>query len=143
MPWPPSADYLLSDQILVPAMLTKFLRSLLSKRASVSIGTIRCDRSIGHDICYNVTCGQWKLPKQRLLGMTVGHITGSAQLINILNHFGHCVSHSTLLELETAMCDAVVQSPTNIPAGVVKDENIVTQFCWDKFDMNEETPSGA
>ena len=75
--------------------------------------------------------------------MTVRHINGSAQLINILNHFGHCVSHSTLLELETAMCDAVVQSPTNIPAGVVKDENIVTQFCWDNFDMNEETPSGA
>ncbi|KAK3732161.1 hypothetical protein RRG08_026543 [Elysia crispata] len=36
MPWPPSADYLLSDQIQVPAMLTKFLRSLLSKRASAS-----------------------------------------------------------------------------------------------------------
>ncbi|KAK3776113.1 hypothetical protein RRG08_046780 [Elysia crispata] len=146
MPWPPSADYLLSDQIQVPAMLTKFLRSLLSKRASASTGSIRCDRlvqSIGQDTCYNVTCGQWKLPKQLLLGMTVRHITGSAQLINILNHFGHCNSHSTLLELETAMCDAVVQSPTNIPAGVVKDENIVTQFCWDNFDMNEETPSGA
>ena len=72
MPWPPSADYLLSDQIQVPAMLTKFLRSLLSKRASASTGSIRCDRlvqSIGQDICYNVTCGQWKLPKSDFLWM--------------------------------------------------------------------------
>ncbi|KAK3773241.1 hypothetical protein RRG08_012366 [Elysia crispata] len=121
MPWPPSADYLLSDQIQVPAMLTKFLRSLLSKRASASTGSIRCDRSIGQDICYNVSCGQWKLPKQLKLGMTVRHITGSAQLINILNHFGIVIQEVRIKSAVTE--DMSVGAQTKIELVKVEDES--------------------
>ena len=43
------------------------------------------------------------MPKHILLAMTVHHLTGSAEIITSLNHFGHCQSYSCTLELETAM----------------------------------------
>lgn len=82
--------------------------------------------------CHSSFCLEW--PWDTLLG-----ILNSSP---IFNRFGHGASHSVLLELETAMCDTVVQSPTNLSVGITKQANIVLQFCWDNFDLNEETPSG-
>ena len=38
------------------------------------------------------------MPKHFLLGMSVEHLTGSAELITVLNLFGHCASYLVLLE---------------------------------------------
>lgn len=84
---------------------------------------------LGKDICYAVSNGKWKVAKQLLLGMTVRHITGSAEIVSILNHFGHCASHSVLLVLETAMCNEVIESHTSLPTTINIDKNIVTHFC--------------
>ena len=43
-----------------------------------------------------------------LLAMTVHHLTGSAEIISILNRYGHCQSYYRTLELETAMCNSVI-----------------------------------
>ncbi|GFR60927.1 hypothetical protein ElyMa_005417700 [Elysia marginata] len=102
----------------------------------------RLVRSMAEDICFNVTPGQWKMPKHLLLGMTVRHLTGSFQVINILNRFGHCASHSTLLELETAMCDSVNECSTNLPSDALEHPKL-THFCWDNFDLIEETADGS
>ena len=144
MPWPPTSEYLLSSGDQLPSALLKFLTALLSKQGTghISGRSERLVRSMAQDICYNVTCGQWKMPKHLLLGMTMRHLTGSFQVINILNRFGHCASHSTLLELETAMCDSVVECSTNLPSAALAYPKI-THFCWDNFDLTEETIDGS
>ena len=79
--------------------------------------TFRSERlidSLCHDICYNLTNGQWKTPKHLLLGMSLGHIRGSSKVVTFLDRLGHCVSHLTHLELETAMCDSVKENDSNL-----------------------------
>ena len=41
------------------------------------------------------------------------------------------------------MCDKVTQSNTLLPIGIDKFTNIVLHFCWDNFDLNEETVTGS
>ena len=142
MPWPPSSNFLLSSTKNIPEMLTFFMTQLLSAKPNQSNRLERIVSSLSQDICYKVTRGQWKLPKHLLLGMTVRHISGSSQLIKLLNSFGHCSSHSTLLELETAMCDSVTESASSLPAAALTNPKM-TQFCWDNFDLFEETPNGS
>ena len=81
--------------------------------------------------------------KHSLLGMSVRHLTGSAELVTFLNRFGHCTSYSVLLELETAMCSSIEQQQSAIPPLVVPDKNSFIHLCLNTFDLTEETPSGA
>ena len=83
--------------------------------------------SLCHDIGYNLTNGQWKTPKHLLLGMSLRHITGSSKVVTFLDRLGHCVSHSTLLELETAMCDSVKENDSNLKSGGAK-QAVITNF---------------
>lgn len=107
LPWPPSSTYLLSKQIDITPLLLIFTKNLLSSKKNSTIRSDRLVLSLCHDICYNLTNGQWKTPKHLLLGMSLRHITGSSKVVTFFNRLGNCVSHSTLLELETAMCDSV------------------------------------
>ena len=75
--------------------------------------------------------------------MSVRHLTGGAELITVLNRFGHCASYSVLLELETAMCSSKEQRQSAIPPSVVPDQNSFIHLCMDNFDLTEQTPSGA
>ena len=99
--------------------------------------------SFAQDICTAVTNGQWVMPKHLLLGMSVRYLTGSAELITVLNRFGHCAFYSVLLELETAMCSSIEQRQSATPPSVVPDQNSFIHLCWDNFDLTEKTPSGA
>ena len=83
------------------------------------------------------------MPKHLLLGMSVRNLTEGAELMTVLNRFGHCASYSVLLELETAMCSSIEQRQCAVPSLVVPDQNSFTKLCWDNFDLNEETPSSA
>ena len=92
-------------------------------------------------MCYAVSNGTWQLSKYLLLGMTIRHLTGSAELISLLNCFGHCQSYTKILELETAMCDNVTDREGLLPATTTSTDNIVTHLSRDNFNLNEETPS--
>ena len=78
-----------------------------------------------------------------LLAMTVHHLKGSAEVISILNRYGHCQSYSRTLELETAMCNNVIAHNNILPPNISTKHNSVVHLCWDNFDLNEETPLGA
>ena len=39
------------------------------------------------------------------------------------------------------MCDSVKENVSNLPTGAAK-QAVITNFCWDNFDILEETPSG-
>ena len=49
------------------------------------------------------------------------------------------VSHSFLLELETAMCDSIQESTSSLPPSILPNNYLILHFCWDNFEMNEET----
>ncbi|KAK3764230.1 hypothetical protein RRG08_045716 [Elysia crispata] len=83
------------------------------------------------------------MPKHILLGVSVRHLTGSSQLIHILNRFGHTISYSAILEIETAICDNITDNDHLFPRQIRTDNNLVTHFCWDNFDLAEETLTGA
>ena len=62
---------------------------------------------------------------------------GKWELVSMLNHFGHCISHTRVHELETAVCHNILQSTSLLPVSVSADSNVVTHFCWDNFDLQE------
>lgn len=81
--------------------------------------------------------------KHLLLGVSVHHLTGSAQLVTMLNRFGHCSSYTKILDLESTMVSQVQSRDSVLPYNISVQTNIVANLCWDNFDLNEETPSGS
>ena len=53
------------------------------------------------------------------------------------------VSHSFLLELKTAISDSIRTFSYTLPPTIVYQYNFLIHFCWDNFDLLENTPSGA
>ena len=97
MPWPPSSSsWLTSESDKTPQLLYSFLSSVISKRQrkASSSREERFVKSCSQDICYATTNRTCTMPKHLLLAMTVRHLTGSYELITILNRFGDCVSYS-------------------------------------------------
>ena len=54
-------------------------------------------------------------------------ITGSSEVVTFLDRLGHGVSHLTLLELETAMCDSIKENDSNLKSGAAK-QAVITNF---------------
>ena len=145
MPYPPTTSWLLSNEKQPPNLLKDFLSTLVSGKSKekLSAKSLRFVNSCSEDIHSATTNGQWAMPKQILLAMTVHHLTGSAEIICILNRYGHCQSYSHTLELETAMYNSVIAHNNILPPSISTEHNSVVHLCWDNFDLNEETPSGA
>lgn len=115
MPFPPSPMDLLEDSVEVPTAVYNFLAWLVSPDASE--GHISLDvraelpssevhrkvLSIGQDLLYCVSHGRVKTPKHVSLSVAVKQMTGSSQVVSLLNRFGHGVSESQLSEIDTAM----------------------------------------
>ena len=144
LPWASATTDLQNDSFNLLALVVTFLETLYSKDGNVT--SDRCRRrvnSTAQDICYNVSKGKWATLKHILTSMCVRHLTGSKQLINILNRLGHSLSHSFLLQLETAMSDSIQVNSDDLPPSIMRNNNLITHFCWDNFDLNEETASGA
>ena len=135
LPWPPTAEDLQSETVKPPNILLSFLGHLLTKNTQKTVKQQRLIRSIAEDICYCVSNGHWKMPKHILLGVSVRHLTGSSHLIHILNRFGHTISYSAILEIEAAICDSITDNDHLLPRQIRTDNNLVTHFCWDNFDL--------
>ena len=41
------------------------------------------------------------------------------------------------------MCNTITASKSVLPSNISTENNSVIHFCWDNFDLNEETPSGT
>jgi len=117
MSWPSSTADLECHERQVPKVVTHILTCLISGSSTAlpTNETERVVKSVAKNMCYTVTRGAWKIPKHLLLGLTLHHRTGSAQIVTIINRYGHCVSYSQLLELETAMCKQTMQQDSLLP----------------------------
>ena len=81
------------------------------------------------------------MPKHISLAMAVRHLSGSAQLIGLLNGFGYSVSHSFVLEHDTALAQQEIErGSTALPSCI--HSGLYTTLVWDNNDFGEETLSG-
>ncbi len=68
--------------------------------------------------------------------MAIRQMTGSANLIQLVNNFGHCASHSTTLRHDTALATLNLQSSTVVPKEILPGKNSI--LIWDNDDFKEE-----
>jgi hypothetical protein len=145
LPWPPSADSLAGESVSIPQSLTEFLSLVVTGKSfdHATEKSVRLSKSFAEDICAATTRGRWKMPKHLLLSMTLRTLTGRADIVTLMNRYGHCQSYSSTLELETAIANQVQQNESIVPSNISTTSNKMAHMCWDNFDINEETPSGA
>ena len=139
---------------LVPDNLYMFLRWLLeddlddnpipgTKEKSPKQEKHRLILSIAQDIIY--ACNRSVLtPKHIGIGVTVKHLTGSKEVVKLLNRFGHSISYDEVVKLEKSLVQETLLGrgesnlaiPTNISAGTF------VQAAADNLDFNEQTLDG-
>ena len=101
--------------------------------------------SIASDMLFVATAGRVRSPKYIALPVAVHHLTGSAQVVSLLNRFGHSISGPELQRVETALAEEQLlkqQSAEILLPNVIRPLSFA-KFCWDIIDMMEETLSGA
>ena len=98
--------------------------------------------SLLQDVVFLQSKGTKTTPKSLCLGLTVRHLTGSTRVLGLLNKFGHCASHSTILAFETALAQFQLdRGQVYVPAGFQEKKNTI--LVWDNIDFAEETVSGS
>ena len=149
--WPPSMQDIDHDKANIPASVYNFLAWILSDDIEFSSTQVnihqasikRQTQSIGQDLIHLVNKGRVKTPKHIALPIAIKSLTGSAELITILNRFGHSLSYSQEEEAETAIAKALLEQEGNgvlLPSICTK--GVFGTFCWDNNDIQEETLSG-
>ena len=95
---------------------------------------------LGQDIIHAATNSQVKTPKHIGLAVTIHHLTGSKEVVTLLNRMGQCSSYDNVEIVNTAWAREMVARsqqtgviPSNITAGPF------VQFAADNNDFNEET----
>ena len=110
-----------------------------------SDATHRRTISIGQDLVYSCSRGRLKTPKHVALPLAMKQLTGSSQIVTILNRFGLGISESQLTECETAMAKLQIDEQRDkrvfIPSNI-KPRSFIT-LCWDSNDFCEETLSSG
>lgn len=116
----------------------------LTSKACISEADERRVLMIAQDVVHCASHGRIKMPKHVSLGMSIRHLTGSKQLVTMLNRMGHCISYDDVEVIDTSLAKEVLARseltgvivPTNItPGGFV-------QVAGDNNDINEETLDG-
>ena len=99
---------------------------------------------LAQDLIHCASRGQVKLPKHVGLAMSVRHMTGSEQLVSILNRMGHCSSYDEIERMDTGLAKEILAKSQD--CGTVIPSNIspaaFIQFAAYNNDLNEQTLDG-
>ena len=77
--------------------------------------------SIGQDLCWAATKGQWSLPKHILLCMTLSHFSRSVKLSMLMSKLGHSESYFFSLEPETALAEVLEEAHTILTSQMIRN----------------------
>ena len=151
MTWPPTEDDLDCSDTVVPDLLYNMFAWICAsdveysnKRVcGVSAEVRRLVLSLAQDLIHCVSRGRIKTPKHVTLPLTLKSLTGNAELVTILNRFGHALSYPQIEELETALAEKeIAKEQHGIIVPSVCSMGVPAVFCWDNNDLLEETLSG-
>ncbi|GFV55520.1 uncharacterized protein TNCV_2020461 [Trichonephila clavipes] len=143
-------DYLTSQRLIkgecsTPPMISDFFSSILGgytrKRRNCD-SFKRHVSSLSQDIIYMTHNGNVKTSKHICLGMTLKSLTSSRKVIDIINHYGHCISYNAIEELETEATYSSVSRTGICSEAVNKNENLLTGMAFDNFDRFVDTKNG-
>ena len=141
--WHPTANGIWHNaQQLIPPQLFNFLAWITW--SSDVVGFDNCVETVDdvrqRDIVYISTKGRKQMPKHAVLGLTMKHMTESSRIIGILKGLEHSVSHSDVLENDTALGNKQLCIDSIVPEGFIK--KIPTTEIWDNNYFREDAPSG-
>jgi len=119
VPWPPTGSFINEQSVTIPDLLYNLIAWVLTEdqsdrpisnlKVEMSEATNRRVVSFAQDIICAAIRGKVKTPKHIGLAVLVKSLTGSAELVKILNRFGHSISYDLLEEAETAIASNVAQ----------------------------------
>ena len=95
------------------------------------------------DVVHVTSRGNLKPSKHMSLGLGIKSLTGSRKVIDLLNHFGHCINYHKVEEIETDLASNILQSNSSTPEGIVMVPGCSLGLAWDNYDDITETLSGA
>ena len=153
MPWPPHANNIKEENIIVPNVVYNLLAWILSEgsapaeeskeKLDVEEHCRRLVFSVAQGLLYNVSNGRQKTPKHVALPFAVKNLTGSKEVITLLNRYGHGISYDQVLEIETRLAESYLETQEHgVILPKVVSPNVFSTFCWDNIDLLEETLSG-
>ena len=100
--------------------------------------------TIGQDIIHSASHARVKTPKHASLAMAVRHLTGSKQIVTILNRLGHCSSYEDIEVIDASLARETLAKAdlygTVIPSNITPGAFV--QVAGDNNDINEETLDG-
>lgn len=70
------------------------------------------------------------------LGMPISHLTGSKQLVTMLNRTGHCISYDNIEVIDTSLAKEVL-ARSELTGMIVPSDFV--HVAGDNKDINEET----
>ena len=103
---------------IIPEILFRFAAALLggSQAHDIVKDSNNIDKhlerkiiSLCQDIIYTVKKSRVKTPKHVGLSMSIKHLTGSKQVVNMLHSQGHCLSYDDLCRIESAIATETLE----------------------------------
>lgn len=132
---------------LVPNDLYWLLRWIIGPTLDIEDTSTIDDKkvlSIAQDIIHCSSNARVKTPKHVSLAMSTHHLTGSKQIIILLNRMGHCISYDEMKSVDASLATEVLaqseQYDTVLPSNISPGSFI--QMGSDNDDFNEETIDG-
>jgi hypothetical protein len=119
----------------LPMPLLEFYRILYTGSRDLSSAKVeRYIEASAEDDIYKATSGRVKPAKHMLLAMGLKSLTGSRKILEIVNHFGHCVGYHTAEEYETQIATTILERNKVLPDGLQPQEGLCTGTAWDNYD---------
>ena len=135
----------LKGEVQVPDIVDKFFNNLTCAPGmgrAKSANKVRRVKLITGDAIFAVTPGLKKPSKHLQLGMAIKSLTGIRKVVDLLNRFCHCVSYTTIEELETELTFEVTREKRLTPNGMSLNSANNISVAFDNFDRYVETITG-
>lgn len=136
-------DHIIQGECEIPVELYTFVECL-------TLGPRKCQSklkrnkiiSLCNSLILTTTDGAVKPSTSLQLGLSTKSLTGSRQLLDILNRMGFSISYSTAEEIETELAYGHAAKKNILPFGLTSNPNLCTHVAFDNYDRFVETTTG-
>ena len=137
------------EERIVPPELYQFLCTLMMGESTENVKKDSAGHrrvlSTAQDIIFAASNSRCKTPKHVGLAVSVKHLTGSRQVIDLIHSQGHSISYDDLCRTESAIATKVSTNASELGKQFLPTNIIPGKFshaAMDNIDINEETRSG-